>query len=107
VERRRSALLCRRWRSLSDLQHAERWFNAETSTRLTGDMGLRTRVAFMTSDRENMAHMRDVAIRECAPALDAVRENFQPSKPIEEIMIAAFIHGASWACANLMPEDAT
>jgi hypothetical protein len=60
-----------------------------------------------TSDRENMARMRDVAIRECAPALAAVRENFSPAGPIEVIMIAAFIHGAGWACANFMPEDAT
>ena len=61
--------------------------------------------ADQTSD--HVAQMRSIAIRECAPALAAVRENYHPSTPIEEIMIAAFIHGAAWACANLMPEDAT
>jgi len=60
-----------------------------------------------TSEQEHMARMRQIAVLECADALEAARENYQPSEPIEEIMLAAFIHGAAWACANLMPEDAT
>lgn len=59
----------------------------------------------MSDPSENhVAQMRAIAIRECRPALEAVRENYSPSTPIEEIMIAAFIHGAAWACANLMEE---
>jgi hypothetical protein len=46
-----------------------------------------------------------IAEQECAPALKIVRENYRPSKGIEDIMIAAFIHGAGWACANLMPKE--
>lgn len=48
---------------------------------------------------------RRIAERECAPAIKVLRENYSPSTAIEEIMIAAFIHGAGWACANLMPRD--
>jgi hypothetical protein len=47
--------------------------------------------------------MMRIAERECAPALKIIRENYSPSQAIEDIIIAAFIHGAGWACANLMP----
>lgn len=46
-----------------------------------------------------------IAERECAPALKIIRESFSPSKNIEDLMLAAFIHGAGWACANLMPRE--
>ncbi len=48
---------------------------------------------------------RKIAERECAPAIKVLRENFSPSAGIEEIMLIAFIHGAGWACANLMPRE--
>lgn len=48
---------------------------------------------------------REIAERECAPAIKVLRENYSPSSGIEEIMLAAFIHGAGWACANLMPRE--
>ena len=59
----------------------------------------------MTNPSKDQQVFREIAERECAAALKVVREAYSPSRPIEEIMIAAFIHGAGWACANLMPED--
>lgn len=65
----------------------------------------------MRNQTENALRLLDpkmvaIAERECAPALKIIRENYRPSEAIENIAIAAFIHGAGWACANLIPEDA-
>lgn len=54
---------------------------------------------------ETDARMVAIAERECAPALKIIRESYHPSQCIENILIAAFIHGAGWACSNLMPRD--
>lgn len=49
------------------------------------------------ADPQLRAHLEITARRECAKALDIIRETYRPSAPIEAIVIAAFAHGAAWA----------
>lgn len=49
-------------------------------------------------DREACAaHLEEIARRECAQVLTIGRQSYQPSEPIEAIIIASFALGAGWA----------
>lgn len=43
------------------------------------------------------------AEKECTTVLAMIRENYSPSEPIENIIVAAFLHGA--ACAFKMDSE--